>query len=91
LALVAPVNRAIAAAQRTDPGSVPALWTQLRARWEYGHATGCVIQLSGFCALLVSVLVETPGTPSKGPRRSVARRLAPDEWREASRQGQLTP
>jgi hypothetical protein len=60
LALVAPVNREVAEALRSAPESVPAVWMQQRARWEYGHATGFGIQLIGFAALLVSVLVETP-------------------------------
>jgi MFS family permease len=60
LALVAPVNSAIADALRTSPDSVPALWQQLRARWEYGHATGFVLTLVGVALLIVSVLVDTP-------------------------------
>jgi hypothetical protein len=60
LALVAPVNGAVAAAHRATPTSVPALWTELRPRWEYGHAAGFIIQLVGFGALLVSILAETP-------------------------------
>ena len=60
LALVAPVNNQIAAALEAAPETVPALWMQLRGRWEYGHAAGFAIQLVGFCALVISVLVETP-------------------------------
>ena len=59
LALVAPVNGAVAAAHRATPTSVPALWMELRPRWEYGHAAGFAI-LVGFGALLVSILAETP-------------------------------
>jgi hypothetical protein len=59
LTLVSPVNAQIAAALRADPQAVPALWVQLRMRWEYGHAIGFVIQLLGFCALVVSVLADT--------------------------------
>jgi hypothetical protein len=62
LVLVLPVNREIADALRSAPDSVPALWMRLGSRWEYGHSTGFVIQLAGFCALLASVLVETPRT-----------------------------
>jgi hypothetical protein len=40
LTLVAPVNNQIAAALQSSPETVPALWMQLRGRWEYGHATG---------------------------------------------------
>ena len=61
LALVAPVNQRIAAALERAPDTVPAMWQLLRDRWEYGHATGFVLQLVGFAALVVSVLVETPG------------------------------
>jgi hypothetical protein len=60
LVLVAPVNREIAESLRATPDSVPALWMRLRPRWEYGHVVGFVLELAGFCALLASVLVETP-------------------------------
>jgi hypothetical protein len=60
LTVVAPVNSQVAAALRDAPESVPAIWMQLRQRWEYGHAAGFAVQLIGFCALLISVLVETP-------------------------------
>ena len=60
LALVAPVNGRIAAALRSAPSTVPALWQALCDRWEFGHATGFVLQLLGFCALVASLLVETP-------------------------------
>jgi hypothetical protein len=73
LTLVAPVNGQVASALETAPGSVPGLWASLRARWEYGHAVGFALELLGFCALVVSVLVETPtaaerGEASSGPR-----------------------
>jgi MFS family permease len=54
LILVLPVNREVAAALEASPQTVPALWMQLRDRWEYGHATGFVLHLAGFCALVVS-------------------------------------
>jgi hypothetical protein len=60
LLLVQPVNNRIAAAVAVSPDSVAALWQTLRDRWEFGHATGFVLQLLGFSALLVSVLIETP-------------------------------
>lgn len=78
LVLVVPVNREIAEALRTAPDSVPALWMRLRTRWEYGHAVGFVVELAGFCALLASVLVETP--PSAEDARAV---LAPVRERAA--------
>jgi len=57
---VAPVNSEVAAALRLHPDTVPALWMQLRNRWEYGHAAGFAIQLFGLAALLISTLAETP-------------------------------
>ena len=56
LALVAPVNSQIAQALRLHPETVPALWTVLRNRWEYGHAAGFAIQLCGYLALLLSLI-----------------------------------
>jgi hypothetical protein len=60
LTLVAPVNREVAAAIRSAPESVPAVWMRHRARWEYGHATGFGIQLIGFASLVASIIVDTP-------------------------------
>lgn len=58
--VVAPVNSEAAEALRSAPGLAPEVWMRLRNRWEYGHAAGFVVQLIGFCSLLLSVLVETP-------------------------------
>jgi anthrone oxygenase-like protein len=66
LAVVQPVNAQVFDAIRNEPGSVPALWMQLRFRWEGGHAAGFVIQVAGFACLLGSVLIETP--PDEQPR-----------------------
>jgi hypothetical protein len=60
LVVVAPVNGEVAEALRSAPESVPAVWMRRRNRWEYGHAAGFVVQLVGLCALVLSVLVETP-------------------------------
>jgi hypothetical protein len=60
LLVVAPVNGEIDAAWQAQPDAVPMLWTRLRNRWEYGHAAGFVIQLFGFAALLMSIIVEAP-------------------------------
>jgi hypothetical protein len=60
LAVVEPVNVKISEALQAAPASVPAIWSSLRYRWEYGHVAGFVVQLFGFCALLFSALVETP-------------------------------
>jgi hypothetical protein len=59
LVLVQPVNRQVAVALASSPGTVPLLWLQLRDRWEYGHATGFGLHLIGFCALVMSVLRDT--------------------------------
>ena len=56
LLLVLPVNREVAAALQASPQAVPSLWLQLRDRWEYGHATGFVLHLAGFCALVMSAV-----------------------------------
>jgi hypothetical protein len=60
LVLVLPVNREVAAALEASPETVPSLWLQLRDRWEYGHATGFVLHLTGFCAVVVSLVRDTP-------------------------------
>ena len=60
LTVVAPVNSEVAEALRLMPETVPAVWLRLREQWEYGHAAGFVVQLVGYCALVISVLVETP-------------------------------
>jgi|SRR5215470_82844 len=66
LAVVAPVNSQVAEAVRSAPESVPAVWIRLRNQWEYGHAAGFIVQLIGLCALVFSVLVETPQRPPQG-------------------------
>jgi hypothetical protein len=60
LTVVAPVNGEVRAALQVAPATVPAVWTRLRTRWEYGHAAGFIVQLVGFGALVLSVVVETP-------------------------------
>jgi hypothetical protein len=60
LTVVAPVNSEVSAALQMAPATVPAVWTRLRSRWEYGHAAGFIVQLVGLCALVLSVVVETP-------------------------------
>jgi hypothetical protein len=68
LTVVAPVNAQVADAMQAAPGSVPALWMELRPRWEYGHAAGFVLQLAGLCTLVASVVVETPAAPIRARR-----------------------
>lgn len=60
LAVVAPVNDVIAGVFRSAPEQLPDRWLAVRLRWELGHAAGFVLQLAGFCALLGSVLRDTP-------------------------------
>jgi len=68
LMLVAPVNNEVAKALSSMPESVPALWMQLRDRWEYGHAAGFVLTFMGLGLLIISVLVEIPkDTPTNHP------------------------
>ncbi len=81
LVLVAPVNGRIEAALEGAPATVPNLWLELRPRWEYGHATGFVIQLLGFSALLISVLLGTPRRSrpvgTRGPAGQAAQESSP--------------
>jgi len=51
LGLVAPVNGQIADAVRLNPQTVPALWTTLYKRWEYGHAAGFVFAALRLCGI----------------------------------------
>jgi hypothetical protein len=62
-AVVQQVNIQVAHALAADPTSGPTIWTQLRAKWEYGHAAGFVTQLVGLSALIISVLVDDATTP----------------------------
>jgi len=57
LAVVQPVNVQVAHALAADPHSGPTIWSQLRGKWEYGHAAGFVAQLFGVSALIISLLV----------------------------------
>jgi hypothetical protein len=58
--VVAPVNSEIAEATLTNPEAVVHLWMALRGRWEYGHAAGFVLQLAGYCVLVISLFVDRP-------------------------------
>lgn len=44
--------------------SLPADWTRVRNQWEYSHVARFILYLLGFCALLVSLLIETPAEHS---------------------------
>jgi len=67
LLVVEPVNRTVATAFARDPDSLPQLWTALRARWEYGHLAGFVLELLGLASLLWSVLAEHTDRPGGLP------------------------
>lgn len=64
LVLVVPVNQQIGAAMSSAPETLPMLWQMLRARWEYGHAIGFVLQLFGFCALVLALVRGADGPAS---------------------------
>ena len=53
---VAPMNAEFA---QWTVDSIPANWRQVRNQWEYSHAIRFILQLVGFSALLISILVET--------------------------------
>lgn len=40
----------------------PESWDKLRRQWEYSHAAGAILQLSGFCLLVIAVLGRAPAT-----------------------------
>ena len=58
IAFVMPANTDLAA---WDATGAPADWQRIRDQWEYAHLARFFLQLAGFCALLLSVLAETPG------------------------------
>jgi hypothetical protein len=62
LAIVVPVNAEVATALADAPERVPAIWIEHRVRWEWGHALGFAFKLLAFCALVISVLVDTART-----------------------------
>ncbi|MDD5580106.1 MAG: hypothetical protein PHY16_12610 [Methylobacter sp.] len=57
--LVAPVNAEWLRIIDSTPELVPKAYLQLRARWEYGHVIAFIAWFSGFCLLVLSVLIET--------------------------------
>ncbi len=56
-AFVSPANTQIA---QWSTLPLPANWTQVRDHWEYGHAAAAVLDLIGFAALVLSVILDTP-------------------------------
>jgi hypothetical protein len=63
LVIVAPVNGEVAQVSLEAPAMLPATWLRLRPRWEYGHLAGFVLQLAGFCCLVLSLLVREATAP----------------------------
>lgn len=59
-ALVAPVNAEWLRVMESSPHAVPEAYLRWRDRWEYGHVAAFTAWLVGFCALVLSVLRETP-------------------------------
>jgi hypothetical protein len=53
-------------------GPVPDNWTEVRSRWECGHATISLVELAGFAALIWSVLLDT--AQSTAPRATKSSR-----------------
>jgi hypothetical protein len=56
-------------------GPVPADWTEVRLRWECGHAIIALIELAGFAALVLSILADTalPAAIPAGASATAAR------------------
>jgi hypothetical protein len=58
LALVSPMNARMAT---WEPDRLPDDWKRVRDQWEYAHAARFALQLTGFSALLLSVLLDRRG------------------------------
>ena len=67
--LILPMNAAFAT---WGPDAVPPDWTRVRDRWDYGHATGFVLHVTRFAALVASVL--TQARTSSWPDHTVSAR-----------------
>lgn len=71
------VQPANSATLHTTPDELPPNWAELRNRWEYGHALRFALHLAALCALIASVVAETP-TELPRNRRPGGRRRAID-------------
>ena len=56
---------------------LPANWMVLRDRWEFGHATGAILDLVAFVALVLSVLVAEKAARVGHPDEASGGRGAP--------------
>jgi hypothetical protein len=72
--LIAPANAVMSG---WTPQTVPPDWIQWRDRWEYTHAANFVLKLVGFCALVASVVVETPDAAAVEAERERRRDAVP--------------
>jgi hypothetical protein len=61
-AVVSPANAQMAQWSRVP---LPANWTDVRRQWEFGHAASAVLDLVGFGALVLSLVVDTPKSASQ--------------------------
>jgi hypothetical protein len=61
-ALVSPANVQMA---QWNSLPLPANWTEVRRQWEFGHAASAVLDLVGFGALVLSVVIDTPKSASQ--------------------------
>jgi hypothetical protein len=62
-AFVSPANAQMA---HWNSVPLPADWTDVRMQWEFGHAASAILDLIGFGALVVSVILETPQVATQG-------------------------
>ena len=53
---------------------LPANWTDVRRQWECGHASSAAVDLLGFGALMLAVVVDTPRSASHAGAASESRR-----------------
>jgi hypothetical protein len=53
---------------------LPPNWSEVRRRWEIGHAASAVLDLIGFGALVLSVVVDTPKSTSQARAASESRK-----------------
>jgi len=57
-------------------GPVPADWTEVRSRWECGHAIISLVELLGFAALVWSVLADTAPQTAQRAKRVLPKKRA---------------
>jgi hypothetical protein len=55
-------------------------WTQWRDQWEYGHVAHFALHLVGFCALLLSMMVESSLAPTEVEHKLPEHGLHQPHW-----------